>query len=190
MDQVAPYIKAVISDIKKYQQAQGIRLVPVGYHGITVNESSPVYLRDYLECGNDTASNIDFLNYNFDGVLEECSDNLYSMSTYNSLYATLKDPQIPQLYFSYCGGGPNGTFRDQDFFLGPDMNNDWSGSFVWVALILLFVKDADLLQGTSGGNLRENRAMARLWSSMNMMVLIRCWRLLVRLHRSRLFSMS
>ena len=123
---VAPYIKAVVSDIKKYRRAQGLRPVPIGYLSIFVNDSRPVYLRDYLECGNDTASNVDFLNYSFDG---ECSEDANSVSPYSALYGARQIPQIPQIYISSCKG-PNRTFQDQDFFLGPDMSKDWSGSFV------------------------------------------------------------
>ena len=130
---VAPYVKAVVSDIKKYQRAQGLRPVPVGYDRIVVdddrimvNESRPLYFRDYLECGNDTASNVDFLNYSFDG---ECFEDVNSLAPYSALWNTPEVLQIPQVYYSSCGDA-NRTFNNQDFYLGPNVYNEWSGSFV------------------------------------------------------------
>ncbi|GME89843.1 hypothetical protein B5S28_g160 [[Candida] boidinii] len=59
----APYIKAVVRDLKKYIKARDYRSIPVGYSAADVAEVR-VELAHYLNCGNDTDARVDMLGVN------------------------------------------------------------------------------------------------------------------------------
>jgi hypothetical protein len=58
----APYIKAVVRDMKQYIQARGLRAVPVGYSATDLPDNR-LQVANYLNCGADSIRS-DFIAYN------------------------------------------------------------------------------------------------------------------------------
>ena len=59
----APYIKAAARDVKAYRDAQKMRQIPVGYSAADVDDIRDS-TRDYLVCGGDNTTTIDFFAIN------------------------------------------------------------------------------------------------------------------------------
>lgn len=59
----APYIKAVIRDMKNYIKARNYRSIPVGYSAADVEETR-YQTAAFLNCGNDASARTDFFAFN------------------------------------------------------------------------------------------------------------------------------
>lgn len=77
----APYIKAVIRDMKSYISAQGLRSIPVGYSAADVS-SNQQPLAEFLNCGDDEGSRTDFYSLN---DYSWCDPSSYTTSGWDTL---------------------------------------------------------------------------------------------------------
>jgi len=93
----APYIKAVVRDMKQYINAQSSRYIPVGYSAADV-ASNRMQTAEYLNCGDDSAR-VDFFAFN---DYSWCGDSSYTQSGYDQKVKNFTDYGIP-LFFSEYG---------------------------------------------------------------------------------------
>jgi hypothetical protein len=124
----APFIKAAVTDMKAYRKSKNYRPVPIGYSAADIAELRP-WLQDYLVCGSDVNTAIDFFGLN---SYEWCGDNTFQQSGYAGLQA-LAANYSSVIFFSETGCNVGGTrlFQDQASILGPDMDGTWSGAMVY-----------------------------------------------------------
>lgn len=133
----APYLKAALTDIKRYRDAQGMRAIPVGHRAGTGAFSAPDFtdnntalLKDYLGCGGNNSVSVDFIAYD---QYSACATP-FAKSGYESLYNNSLSSHLPQFFSTItCADREKRTFEDpsdQNMVLGPDMNQEWSGSVV------------------------------------------------------------
>lgn len=106
-----------------------MRRIPVGYTTADLNSLFGP-LKDYLACGGDNSSTIDFFGYN---DYSWCGPSSFEMSSYKSTYQESLDSPLPQFFAETgCKKVGNRTFDDQESVLGPDMNHKWSGSIMYL----------------------------------------------------------
>lgn len=91
----APYVKAVVRDMKQYIGSRGYRSIPVGYSAADV-ESEQQVLAEYLNCGtNDQRSDFYAINdYSW------CDPSSFTTSGWDTLVANYTGYGIPLLYVS------------------------------------------------------------------------------------------
>lgn len=77
----APYVKAVIRDMKEYIADRGLRTIPVGYAAADVDANLEA-LGDYLNCGSDDLARTDFYAVN---DYSWCDPSSFTTSGYNTL---------------------------------------------------------------------------------------------------------
>jgi 1,3-beta-glucanosyltransferase GAS1 len=124
----APFAKAAANDLKSYRDSKGYRKIPVGYSAADIPSLRP-NLQNYLACGSNPASAIDFFSLN---AYEWCGDSSYEASGYSQLNANVSSYNIP-IFFSETGciTVPPRTFTDQAAIFGPQMSPYWSGSIIY-----------------------------------------------------------
>ena len=133
--EAAPYIKAAARDVKAYRDAQKMRRIPVGYCSADLSITIVSDLRDYLGCGGDNSTTIDFFGLN---RFSWCGNSSFTKSGYDQLYHASVDSPLPQFFFETgCNEIGSRTFDDQQAILGIDMNGKWSGSVMYVRPIIL-----------------------------------------------------
>jgi hypothetical protein len=92
----APYIKAVIRDLKQYINARALRQIPVGYAATDLQEDY-FEIGQFLNCGNDPMSRTDFYAIN---DYSWCSPTTFEQSGWKVKVEKLRDYGIPLLYVS------------------------------------------------------------------------------------------
>jgi hypothetical protein len=88
----APYVKAVIRDMKNYIKARNYRTIPVGYSAVDTSDNR-YETATYLNCGGDEARS-DFFAFN---DYSWCSSNFVT-SGWDKKVEQYKDYSIPFLY--------------------------------------------------------------------------------------------
>ena len=102
-----------------------MRQIPVGYCSGDIGDDLAT-LRDYLGCGGDNTTTVDFFALN---RYSWCGQSSFGGSGYEQLYDNSVDYPLPQFFSETgCNIGGNRTFEDQAAVLGPDMNEKWSGA--------------------------------------------------------------
>lgn len=107
-----------------------MRQIPVGYCS---SEVLGIYthIRDYLSCGGDNATTIDFYGQE---DFSWCDPSSFIESGYAALYNLSLDYPLP-LFLSETGCNKNDrSFDNQIAILGPQMNSKWSGSVMYYGL--------------------------------------------------------
>ena len=96
--QSAPWIKAIVRDMKLYIASQSKRQIPVGYSAADIS-SNRVLLAEYLNCGTDANARVDYYAFN---QYEWCGNQTFETSGYSNLVEDFSNYSIP-LFFSEFG---------------------------------------------------------------------------------------
>lgn len=88
----APYVKAVVRDMKQYIGARGYRKIPVGYSAADVSQNQQL-LAEYLNCGPDDVRS-DFYAIN---DYSWCDPSSFTISGWNQLVKNYTGYGIPLL---------------------------------------------------------------------------------------------
>ncbi len=91
----APYVKAVVRDMKQYIGSMGYRAIPVGYSAADVSQNQEI-LADYLNCGTDDQRS-DFYAIN---DYSWCDPSSFTTSGWDTLVANYTGYGIPLLYIT------------------------------------------------------------------------------------------
>lgn len=133
----APVIKAAIRDLKAYRDGQGYRKIPIGY---TAADDGQVRLatQEYMVCGSELADNAEFFGIN---RYSWCGDATFESSGYSDLYDESQNYPVPIFIAETgCDQTTKREFHDQKVILGPQMNDKWSGSIMYVSFESSFRK--------------------------------------------------
>ncbi|GCE99484.1 1,3-beta-glucanosyltransferase [Zygosaccharomyces mellis] len=87
----APYVKAVVRDMKKYMKAREYREIPVGYSAADISSNRELAAH-YFNCGDDDDARIDMLGVN---DYSWCGNSNFEKSGYSSKVDTYKNYSIP-----------------------------------------------------------------------------------------------
>ena len=141
-----------------------MRKIPVGYCSSDLTGETVSALRDYLGCGGDNSTTVDFFGLN---RYSWCGQSSFTVSGYADLYNQSLDFPLP-VFFSEtgCNFVGNRTFDDQVAILGPAMNQKWSGAIMYLKLekpSLLFA-EAETFIDTSGAKKRTDLVLSHTLS--------------------------
>ena len=122
----APAIKAMIADMKAYQDLMQYRKIPIGYS--SADTSITAVLQDYFDCGSDDIA-ADFFAFH---AYSWCGASSFTTSGYDKLYAHAQGYDIP-IFLSEtgCNNIRPRIFTEQVAILGREMNDRYSGSIVY-----------------------------------------------------------
>lgn len=106
-----------------------MRKIPIGYSAADI-DAVRTETRDYLTCGGDNTTTIDFFAIN---NYAWCGPSSFTASGYSELYNDSLDSPVP-IFFSEtgCTKVGNRSFDDQVAVLGPQMNTKWSGAMMYI----------------------------------------------------------
>jgi hypothetical protein len=122
----APYIKAVIRDMKQYRGSQGMREIPIGYSAADVSENREE-TAFYLNCGTDDARS-DFFAFN---DYSWCDPSDFVTSGWSEKVDTYKDYSIPLFLSEYgCIKTPR-HFEEVATLYSDKMTSVYSGGLVY-----------------------------------------------------------
>ncbi|TPX35920.1 hypothetical protein SmJEL517_g01747 [Synchytrium microbalum] len=123
----APFVKALIRDLKTHIKETAPRPIPVGY-AATDDDATRLAVAAYMACGhaNETA---DFLGIN---LYEWCGNSSYEISGYKDRTENFKNYPIPVFLSEYgCNMPLPRTFTEVATIYGPDMTPVFSGGLVY-----------------------------------------------------------
>ncbi|RQM06024.1 hypothetical protein DH86_00003847 [Scytalidium sp. 3C] len=122
----APYVKAVVRDMKQYIGSRGYRSIPVGYSAADV-ESEQQVLAEYLNCGtNDQRSDFYAINdYSW------CDPSSFTTSGWDTLVANYTGYGIPLFMSEYGCITNNRTFQEVSALYNTEMTSVFSGGLVY-----------------------------------------------------------
>ncbi|PQE33291.1 1,3-beta-glucanosyltransferase gel1 protein [Rutstroemia sp. NJR-2017a WRK4] len=122
----APYVKAIVRDMKQYIGSRGYRSIPVGYSAADV-ESNQRILAEYLNCGTDDERS-DFYSIN---DYSWCDPSSYTTSGWDTLVKNYTGYSIP-LFMSEFGCITNTRkFTEIAALYSDDMTPVFSGGLVY-----------------------------------------------------------
>lgn len=125
----APYVKAVVREIKSYIEYNAPRTIPVGYSAADdLNYRMP--LAQYLECGDDNPKeSVDFYGVN---SYQWCGDQTFYSSGYNILVNDYKHFTKPMFFSEYgCNEVLPRNFDEVPVLYTNDMIDVFSGGLVY-----------------------------------------------------------
>ncbi|RCK59357.1 1,3-beta-glucanosyltransferase GAS4 [Candida viswanathii] len=125
----APYVKAVVRDIKTYIEYNAPRVIPVGYSAADdLNYRMP--LAQYLECADEnTKESVDFYGIN---SYQWCGDQTFYSSGYNILVSDYKGFSKPIFFSEYgCNEVLPRNFDEVPVLYTNDMIDVFSGGLVY-----------------------------------------------------------
>jgi len=125
--EAAPYVKAVVRDMKAYISKQSKRQIPVGYSAASVAENR-VQLAFYLNSGSDD-TRIDFYGLN---SYEWCGASSYTISGYDQFGTMFSGLTIPLFFSEFgCNVPAPRAFDEVASIYSKDMTPFLSGGLVY-----------------------------------------------------------
>lgn len=94
----APYVKAVVRDMKNFIKNTGLRAIPVGYSAADVDELR-LQTAEYFNCGDDEMARVDMFGFN---DYSWCGDSSFTTSGYDNKVQQFQNYTVP-LFFSEFG---------------------------------------------------------------------------------------
>lgn len=125
----APYVKAVVRDMKRYMAARDYRAIPVGYSSADI-ASIRVDIAQYFNCGNDSDARIDFLGMN---DYSWCGRSSFTVSGYREKVSLYSEYSIPMFLSEYgCNQVPGARpFTEVASIYSTQMSGVFSGGLVY-----------------------------------------------------------
>ncbi|KAE8443875.1 beta-glucanosyltransferase [Mollisiaceae sp. DMI_Dod_QoI] len=122
----APYVKAVVRDMKQYIGSRGYRSIPVGYSAADVSQNQEI-LANYLNCGTDDQRS-DFYAIN---DYSWCDPSSFTTSGWDTLVKNYTGYGIPLFMSEYGCITNNRTFQEVAALYNTEMTGVFSGGLVY-----------------------------------------------------------
>ncbi|AMD20723.1 HDL021Wp [Eremothecium sinecaudum] len=125
----APYIKAVVRDMKKYMKARNYRRIPVGYSAADVAQNR-LEVAQYFNCGDDEDARIDMCGIN---DYSWCGQSSFEVSGYSAKMKLYENYSIP-IFLSELGCNMVPTsrpFTEMEAIYSSKMSSVFSGALVY-----------------------------------------------------------
>ncbi|AAS51900.2 ADL021Wp [Eremothecium gossypii ATCC 10895] len=127
--ETAPYVKAVVRDMKKYMKAKKYRKIPVGYSAADVAENR-VLAAQYFNCGDDEDARIDMLGVN---DYSWCGSKTFRTSGYSEKMNLYEGYSVPIFLSEYgCNTMPGAReFGEVSSIFSEKMSSLFSGGLAF-----------------------------------------------------------
>jgi len=123
----APYVKAVVRDMKMYRSKQKLRQIPVGYSAADVQQNRE-QTAQYLNCG-DEAGRSEFFAFN---DYSWCDPSSFTTSGWDQKVETYKDYSIPLFLSEYGCNAKARKFEEvASLYSQSQMTSVYSGGLVF-----------------------------------------------------------
>lgn len=124
----APYVKAVVRDIKTFQKNTNLRKIPVGYSAADV-ELNRLDTAHYFNCGNDPLARVDMFGFN---DYSWCGQATFQTSGYSQKVQDFKNYSIPLFFSEFgCNKITPRPFTEVGAIFSSQMSNVFSGGLVY-----------------------------------------------------------
>ncbi|ODV93395.1 hypothetical protein PACTADRAFT_46901 [Pachysolen tannophilus NRRL Y-2460] len=125
----APYVKAVVRDMKNYMDARSYRAIPVGYSSADI-ASIRLDIAEYFNCGNDSTARIDFLGVN---DYSWCGYSSFTTSGYAEKVELYSGYSIPIFLSEFGCNEVTGSrpFTEVGAIYSTEMSSVFSGGLVY-----------------------------------------------------------
>ncbi|CAR29251.1 hypothetical protein ZYGR_0Z01730 [Zygosaccharomyces rouxii] len=126
----APYVKAVVRDMKKYMKSQNYRQIPVGYSAADI-ASNRELAAQYFNCGDEDDARIDMFGVN---DYSWCGDSSFEKSGYSTKVETYENYSIPIFLSEFgCNQGVSDgrPFTEIGAIYSDKMSSVFSGGLVY-----------------------------------------------------------
>lgn len=125
----APYVKAVVRDMKKYMKARNYRQIPVGYSAADVSQVRKDSA-DYFNCGDDADARVDMMGIN---DYSWCGKSSFKQSGYAEKMKEYEGYSVPLFLSEFgCNEVPGARpFTEIGSLFSTDMSSLFSGGLVY-----------------------------------------------------------
>lgn len=124
----APYVKAVVRDMKLYMAAQNLRTIPVGYSAADISTNRYQQIQ-YFNCGNDDTARIDMFGMN---DYSWCGDSSFTESGYDQKVEMYSNYTRPLFLSEFgCNKVEPRPFSEVKAIYSTDMTSVFSGGLVY-----------------------------------------------------------
>lgn len=126
----APYVKAVVRDMKKYMSARSYRAIPVGYSAADI-ASNRELAAEYFNCGDDADARVDMFGVN---DYSWCGNSNFQESGYAEKMQLYKNYSIPIFLSEFgCNQGVSDgrPFTEIASIYSENMSSVFSGGLVY-----------------------------------------------------------
>ncbi|CAK9441516.1 uncharacterized protein LODBEIA_P53840 [Lodderomyces beijingensis] len=126
--EAAPYVKAVVRDMKTFIKNRGLRTIPVGYSAASVDEYR-LSTGLYFNCGDDELARIDMYGIN---DYSWCGDATMQSSQYPQIMSDFENYTIPVFFSEFgCNAHRPRPFTEIEVIYSEDMSSVFSGGLVY-----------------------------------------------------------
>lgn len=126
----APYVKAVVRDMKKYMKARSYRAIPVGYSAADISSNREL-AAEYFNCGDDADARVDMFGVN---DYSWCGNSDFQKSGYATKMQLYENYSIP-IFLSEFGCNQGVTdgrpFTEIGAIYSKNMSSVFSGGLVY-----------------------------------------------------------
>lgn len=124
----APYVKAVVRDIKTYIKNAGLRKIPVGYSAADIEENR-LDTAHYFNCGDDELARSDMFGFN---DYSWCGKSSFTGSGYDKKVKEYSNYSIPLFLSEYgCNKITPRPFTEVEALYSEKMTSVFSGGLVY-----------------------------------------------------------
>lgn len=124
----APYVKAVVRDIKTFQKNTGLRRIPVGYSAADV-EQNRLDTAHYFNCGDDDMARVDMFGFN---DYSWCGQSTFQTSGYSQKMQAYGNYSIPLFLSEFgCNKVTPRPFTEVAAIFSSQMSSVFSGGLVY-----------------------------------------------------------
>lgn len=124
----ARQVKAVVRDIKTYQRANNLRLIPVGYSAADVS-SNRLQSAHYFNCGDNELARVDMFGYN---DYSWCGSSSFTTSGYDQKVKQYSNYSVPLFLSEYgCNKVSPRKFSEVQAIYSDKMSSVFSGGLVY-----------------------------------------------------------
>lgn len=124
----APYVKAVVRDIKTFQKNTGLRRIPVGYSAadVLLNRLDTAH---YFNCGDDDMARVDMFGFN---DYSWCGQSTFQTSSYSQKMQDFGNYSIPLFFSEFgCNKVTPRPFTEVSAIFSSQMSSVFSGGLVY-----------------------------------------------------------
>lgn len=124
----APYVKAVVRDIKAFQRNTGLRHIPVGYSAADVEENR-LESAHYFNCGDDELARVDMFGFN---DYSWCGRSSFRQAGYDQKVEAYGNYSVPLFLSEFgCNKVSPRPFTEIEAIYSEDMSAVFSGGLVY-----------------------------------------------------------
>jgi hypothetical protein len=124
----APYVKAVVRDMKTFLKNRDLRAIPVGYSAADIEENR-LQSANYFNCGDDETARVDMFGFN---DYSWCGKSSFTTSGYDQQVEEFSNYSLPLFFSEFgCNTVRPRPFTEVETIYSTKMSSVFSGGLVY-----------------------------------------------------------